>query len=388
MPFPILGLSVVEFVVLVALASAASALVIVFLFRRIRSYGDYAYTNARVSAMKGRTFRKEKLNTLVNSRDLQNLIGLLEDSSVSIYLREVEVEDPRDLELSLRKYSSDSYDKLISIAPEAIDDILQEIESVSTIKNIKTILSGKHAGAPRNRIEERLYPRGNLPDEVYERALDAGGVKEAAESFEETRYWDSMKEALDEFEETGSLLPLWSSLEEGYWRGVWRKIKISSAENKDVLKKAVGTEIDLENMMKVLRCKAGGVDPESIRGQLVPIHSGIDGGTLERATEAEHLEEALTVLSDSDYEGVVSDARNAFNTENSILALERTIQEFLLRRLRTLAIQHSTGAGPLIAFLYERNAEVKNLTTIANGKSEGLDSEEIERRILAPEVRR
>lgn len=379
---------IVEFIILFAISAAAAALLIAFLFRRIRRYGDYAYTNARVGAMKGDLFRKEELDPLVQSRNLQNLLSMLEDSPYSPYLRDIEEPDPQNVEPSMNHHLADSYSKIYSIAPEEIKEIFQEMEKIIEIKNIKTILTGKYAEIPPEEIEERLFPRRFLPEEVYERALDAEDIDEAATAFEETEYWDPINKALTELEETGKLLPVWFNLEKKYWSEIWYKIRVSSSKSANVIQKAIGTEIDLKNMLTALRCKAEKVDPEEIDKYIIPIHLELESQTLDRAIESEDVEEALAVLEDSAYGEIISEARTEYEETGSVFAIERAMKEFLLRKLRTLSIQHSTGAGPLIAFFHEKKTEVKNLTGIVNGKAEDLEPEEIREKLVAPEVER
>lgn len=377
----------VEFIIIFAIAAAASSLILVFIFRRVRRYGDYAYTNARIHAMKRDLFRKEKLEPLVKAPDMQSLLNLMKDSHYSPYLEKIEKVSPKNIEIRLNNHLYDSYRKILTLAPEGLKEIFKQMGRILEVKNIKTILISKFAGVPPEEIEEKLFPRKYLSDEVYDRAIEAESFREAAAAFEETEYWEIIDEALTEFEETGSLYPIWFGLEQRYWKNVWRFARSSSARYSKIVRKAISMKIDVLNILTVLRCKMDGVDPQDIERFTVDAMTEVKSQDLKRAMEAEDIQTAIRNLEGTPYGDALSEAMVGREEIKSIFFLEKTLERVLVRKLRTLAIQYNSNAGPIAAFPYEKETEVKNLIRVVNGVNEGLDPDDIREKFIEPELK-
>lgn len=375
-----------EYIILFTLGAAVSALLIGFLFKQIRRYGAYAYANARVNAMKGRLFKDDKLEPLIQTQNLQNLFRKLEDSEYSTYLEKIEELTSVNVERSLNHHLADVHEKISKIAPEDVKTIFQEMEKIHEIENLKTILVDRFIGKTPEETEKKLLPKKFLSEETYAKAIRAENISNAILAFENTEYGGPLEEASTEFEERKNLLPLLLSLEKKYWRKIWKTSKESNAKYSKTIQKVLSKKIDIQNILIVLRCKSQEVDSEDIKELVIPIDSELKRRILEKAIEAKSWEETFTVLEDSPYKKALSEARKKYENTKSISSSEKILNEFLLRKLRALSIEHYTEAGPLIGFFYEKNFEVKNLITIVNGKAEGLETEEIKEYLVTPEV--
>ncbi|GEM_PF-2435663 len=379
--------SIVEFIIIFSLSAAASALILVFIFRRIRRYGDYAYTNARIHAMKRHLFRKEKLKPLSKAPDLQSLLNLMKDSNYAPYLDKMEKVSPQNIEMRLNGHLYDSYRKILSLAPEEIREIFKQMGKILEVKNIKTVLIGKYAGVQPEDIERKLFPRKYIPDEVYDRAIEAETLREAATAFEGTEYWKIIDEAMSEYEETGNLYPIWFGLEQEYWKNVWRFARSSSARYSKIVRKAIGMKIDFLNVLTVLRCKMDRVDPQDIERFTIDANTEMKPQVLKRAIEAEDVQTAIRNLEGTPYGEALSEAMIGRDEVKSIFFLEKIIEKVFVRKLRTLSIQYNSNAGPIAAFPYEKETEVKNLIRVVNGVEEGLDPDSIREKFIEPELK-
>lgn len=376
-----------KIIIVFSVAAGATALIVIFFFRRLRRYGDYAYANSRIHAMKRSMFRKGDLEPLLKAPDLQGLLNLIKDSPYSSHLEKLEKVSPAKIEERLNSHLVDSYRKVTFLAPDEIKGIFQQMEKALEVKNIKTILIGKFAGVPSEEIERKLLPGRYLPEEVYERAIEADNFREAAALLEETEYWDTIDEALTEFEETGSLYPIWFGLEQKYWRDVWRSARSSGARYSRVVRRAVGMKIDVLNILTVLRCKMDGVEPGEIERFTVEEYTEVDPQDLKRAMEAEDVQRAVRNLEGSPYGDALSEALVEREEIESAFFFEKILEEVLLSKLRSLAIEHNSDAGPLAVFPHEKESEVKNLTRIVNGVNEGLDPDSMREKLVEPSLK-
>lgn len=372
-----------ELIILLSISTGIFIILIIAIFRRIRRYGDYAYVNARISAMKSRLFRKEKLNPLIQTQNLQNFASLLEDSHYSQYLDSIEGLRARELEISINQQLSDTYDKISSLAPLEIREIFQEMVKILEIQSLKTIIGSKLKETTK---EKEVKLQKYLSERLHEKTSEAKNIDEVVESLKGTEYENWIKDGLSEYEKTRNPLSIWSKIEKGYWKKVWKTIKTSTAKYSNVTRKALGMKIDIQNILTVLRCKAEDVSADEIKNHIIPIHTKIDPRSIERAAESENLKKAAMLFEDTPYGNDISDLLNQYEGAELIFKIEINLQRSVLKKIRNLSTRYYSGAGPLTAFFFEKNMEVKNLTTIANGIEEGLESEEIEEKIIKPEV--
>lgn len=375
---------IVEYIILLALTVVGLAVGISLIFRWIRRYGAYSYATARVGAMKSTLFRKESLTPLIQVEGLPNLMSKFMKSPYSPYLEEVEEVNPPRLEHAFHIHLSDTYGKIVRFAPDEIRGVLQAMSKKFDVWNLKTIFTSKFAGIPPEEIKERILPRGLISQEVYDRAIEAENVADAAAMLEDTEYWPAISEALTESEEVGNPLPLETALEQYYWREVWRRLSTTEAKYAEVVREAIGTEIDIRNIKLALRRLVDEVPPEDTRKYIIPPHFALDSQSVERMMAAENVGGLITSLEGTPYKEALTGALHEYEETGSTFALEKALDEFLMRKIRGLSIQHYIGIGPLLAFLYEKEMEVRNLVTITNGKSEGLEPEELKRKLINP----
>ena len=141
-------------------------------------------------------------------------------------------------------------------------------------------------------------------------------------------------------------------------------------------------KIDIMNILTVLRCLNQNTGAKEIEKNHIPIYSKIEGENLERAMEMEDVKEAVVNLEDSYYGEKLSEALEDYRKTGSIFSFEKSLYEFFIKKMRTMSIQNSAGAGPLTAFFFRKRMEVRNLITITNGISENLSSEKINDKLI------
>ncbi|MBS3815876.1 MAG: V-type ATPase subunit, partial [Hadesarchaea archaeon] len=217
----------IEYVILIGIILGLSVIAITFLYRYVRRVGAYAYASARVNARKRTLLRGDRLDSLVQSRNVENLISLLGDTPYSKYIGEVGKQKTIELEQSFKKHLADTYVDISRFAPIEIKGIFETILTRFDIQNLRVLFAGVHAGLPSEEIKKKVIPYGNLDMDIFDRSLKSEEFSAAVSVFEETEYWPPISEKLSEFQDTGNLLPLESELEKYYWRKVWSKIRRS-----------------------------------------------------------------------------------------------------------------------------------------------------------------
>jgi V/A-type H+-transporting ATPase subunit C len=345
--------------------------------------GEYAYASARVSAMRGKMFRRERLERLIEARKLGEIIGVLEGTPYSPYVAKLKEITAPGLEGAFQENLVDTYATVVDLVPEEMQDIFQSIFKKFDVRNLKTVLISKHAGIPQAQISEMFVPTAFLSPSLLEEMIRAEDIPDAVRKLEGTEYWGALNEVLSEFEERKNLLSLLHALDRHFYEELWRKITYSRARHIEVMEALVGMQIDAVNIKITLRCKADRVPVDDILKHIIPCYFAIDESVVRRMAEATDVAAALGPLEGTDYAGPLKSAMPEYEETKSLLAFERALDELLLKRARTFSLgRYYLGVGPIVAFLIEKDVEVRNLVAVVNGKVEDLRREEIERCLI------
>lgn len=383
MQLPIPGIpEVVQYIILVALLAAALAIAISLLFRWIRTFGTYAYANARIGARKGDLFRRERLTRLLDSRDIAEVTGILQESHYSPYLAGREEMSLSGFEMAFQTHRAETYAEVADMVPDDMRGVFDEMLKIIDVRNIKTLLIYKQAGLPTEKTMEMISPGGFITPETLEHFFDAASVPELVGRLEGTEYWPPVHEALSEFEEGRNLLPLQHALDRHYYGELWKKIHVTRAKYIEVVKSLVGMQIDAQNIKIVLRCKADELTPEEIVRYVLPFYQELSEERVRRMAEAKDVAETIMMLEGTDYGRALSDRLSEYVDTKSLSGFEKALDNLLLKKARSIAVEYYIGVGPIIAFLLEKDIEIQNLTAIVNGKAEGLKPEEIEKHVI------
>lgn len=111
-------------------------IVIVWITKMVIDLAPYAYVNARIRSKEAKLFDDAKLNELIESGSLEELVGLLEDTDYGQYVIEVmnELKDPVAVEKALDMYLADLYGLIYRISPDSAKKVLKVFAKKFDIK--------------------------------------------------------------------------------------------------------------------------------------------------------------------------------------------------------------------------------------------------------------
>ena len=123
----IAGLPSNIFIILMVLAGIAIFLVlIIYIIKYLMENAPFAYVNARVRSMESRLLDSQKLSELIESGDIVEVIGILEDTDYGTYI--TTSNDALLIEKSLDMHLAHVYKVLSDISPGKSKKILKLFE--------------------------------------------------------------------------------------------------------------------------------------------------------------------------------------------------------------------------------------------------------------------
>ncbi len=332
---------------------------------KLREIIPFAYPNARIRAKEGHLIDEDKYRELADSRSLEEVTSILEESDYNI----PEEINSKTLENTLDKELIQTYQTLSNILPKNVRPIFEHLKREWDIKNLIVILKAKESGTDP---QPYLTEVGELTD-LFEDIISS---EEPSEPLKDTRYYQAVRDY--QVEEDKKVSELETELYEDYYNELKEKLE----DNKD-LKEYFGKQIDLKNISFILRGKVSNMDKERIQ------NSVIGGGTLNQQTldkmiQAENIDTAISVLEGTEYFESISDITGQGLEKAE--TIERSLMNYNVKMGRDISIQQPIGLGPTIGYISRKKAEIKNLKAIITGVKNNLPSDKIKKFLVGMEA--
>jgi len=136
--------------------------------------------------------------------------------------------------------------------------------------------------------------------------------------------------------------------------------------------------VDAKNILTTLRLRVRGKKRSFLNGRLIP-HGSIDTRYFEEGFDL-NLEGFARCIVFSPLSSILVQADRAEDAEEQIALIERSIEEHMLKYLRE-SVFVTFGVEPLLAYLWEKEIENKNLRTILIAKLSGVPASTIKKQI-------
>src|SRR5215211_5933785 len=312
--------------------------------------------------LRGRMLTKGELQTLAESRDIEELVTRTKNT---VYLDALaKLTKPytaEKVEGALREYLVNMHAKMVTIAGGST--ILDAYFVKYITMNLKLVLKGKALG----KTYEELLPKINLRAEelvgrrdLVIKALVAKDLDEAVASYKEKRDVRLFDTFLDH--------ALYHALD---------RALATDAQSQDV-KKLVSTDIDSYNVLAVLRGKFWGLSQQDITDLIVTTTPKVTRESIQKMINTEKLSEAIGELNNTVYRDIVP--QNASNDIDAIMQLEAGFESVAHKRVVS-SFRAVFTVAIMLSALKLMMIEVKNLASIAAGVEQKVPAETIMSRL-------
>jgi V/A-type H+-transporting ATPase subunit C len=336
----------------------------------------YAYSNARVRAMRTLLLSRAQVAELVDVEGASSVVELLErtpykDDLVSLSLK---FKGPELVELALAKNFARTAQKLVRITPEQDRPVVEAMLKRWDVHNIRTVLMAKYLGKPAAELEAFVVPAGRLQQKEIKAMADADGLEAAVAAIGATEYGSVLKRALKQNKTIHEML---AELDRYYFETMSERIMGMSSDPQ--VGEMLRSEIDARNIMNVLRCKRARMEPRRIRELIIA------GGNLPR-------QKLVDMSEDDDTESAAAEivkhyplqkALDRYREDRSLARLEIALESMIAERsLKTLQ-RSILSLGAIVGFLYLKEQEIGNVRKVMRGKEFGMEKEKIKEMIVA-----
>ncbi|MDP8217386.1 MAG: V-type ATPase subunit [Candidatus Theseobacter exili] len=341
----------------------------------MRSLARYASANAKTRARLGKLLSREEYERLSSANEISGFLDVLRGTVYRDLVKDTRSEeDLPELELLLWGKEMNSckevYRDLRGIPGKFAEILLEKYE----IQQLLIVLRMKFDNREfdRNCIIPRLEVLHPLP---LEKILESTSLEQAILYLERTPYREPLVKGWEGFKKTGAFFFLEWSLEKDHYIKLGEIADKLSNNDKKIVKRLIGLEVDLLNIARVIRFKKYyQISAGEIAEFLLPY-----GWQVRRQVLVESFLEgdASSLLKElkKGPAGQLASFAEGTNRKGTLLILESVLWRLMAQEARSALMKFPFTIGTEIAYLNLMRIEIRNLKIILGIKSRNVDKD-------------
>ena len=328
----------------------------------------YAAISARVRAMYSVSLSPQELLRLSDVPDFPSLIVQLKHTAYGPYLENLKDKDitPRQVDLQIKGRLADSYYGVIHMAPEHAQPLLKQLYRNFELENLKAVLRGIVTNSSWDKIEEVLFPLGLMTVLPAQAMVESGSVGAAVELLHGTVYEDTLSFAMKRYGTEQNLFPLEVALDLYYWRQLWREAKRLQGMDRDQALRIVGSLIDMNNLMWVIRYRVyHQLSEEELINYTLPFGFRVRDADVRAIAAGADISSVVQRV----YPGVSDVSELLEEPRGGLPQLEIKLKRYIMKQCVTAFSGNPFHIGVPLAFLILSDLEIQDLTVLIEAKS-------------------
>jgi vacuolar-type H+-ATPase subunit C/Vma6 len=310
---------------------------------------------------------------MLRAKDLAEVSEFLLKSDYSTELSKIPVKelDAPQMEKTFYQKLSERFSFLVQITSGKTREVLEEYYKGIEVENIKRIIEAMHG---KEKIDEdRLIPIPRKYQTVnFSALLGTRTIREMIDLLKETPY-RSLRDIVDLYEEYNNPLILEAHVEKTHYNNFWAKLE--KASDKDEVKKLIGTEIDLKNLLYIFSFKHMKMKQDLLQEMLINIYYRLPKNLIPELINTSY-ESIPKVLTWPPYVELAKKVVDLLD-KKMLTEAENIFSEYSYSYAEIERIRKPNNFAYIFAYLFLCFKEARNLTTLAIGKQLNLDEEKI-----------
>lgn len=342
----------------------------------------YAAISTRVRAMYSDLLTPQEVTRLSDSPDFVSLVGALKSTPYGKYISGLKDTDltPRRVILQVRQRLADSYSSVVQQAPEQTRPLIKQMYRYFEVGNLKAVLRSIQTVSSWNsdvavwdRVREVLFPFGSFASIPAQAMVDSGNIASAVDLLKGTPYEATMSFAMKRFSTEQNLFPLEVALDLAYWRGLWGEIKNLTGRDRDMGVKLIGSLLDLNNLMWVIRYKIyHKLSEEELINYTLPFGYRVRDEDVRAIAAGSDIATVVSRI----YPGIADVNTLLEHPQSGLPKLEHQLKQQVMKQCVSAFIGYPFHIGLPLAYLILSDFEVQDLVVLIEAKSSKLKDEE------------
>jgi len=370
------------------------------------SAGDYAYTNAKIGALRSRMLTQGEFRSLIEVASVEDMLTLLKGTYVGKEISKLQDASILNIEGMLYSSLAQEYERIVKGLRREPKAAMDRLYKKLGGEVVKAILRLKHAGVPPEVIRSSypIFTTRDLTEDRIQKMIEAQDVRELVETLKGTDYYKPLSKALPSYTEDGSPAVLTSALDSFLYQNLWGAVSALSTRDRAVARELIGMEIDLRNVLAAFRLR--GSDVSAAEAYFIPVRYRVRREVLTAILGLRHLGQITTELPHFGYTSLIAsllkdydslsrelpfgmryapasaEAAREYEGIASVLPLEIALRRHMIKLYQRAFRGDRFHIGVPMAHLFLRENEIRNIITALKLKEAGVEAEKIERMMV------
>jgi V/A-type H+-transporting ATPase subunit C len=287
---------------------------------------------------------------------------------------------PRRVILQIRNRLSDSYSSVVQQAPEQTRPLVRQLFRYFEVGNLKAVLRSIQTVSSWNsdiaawdRVREVLFPFGSFSTIPAQAMVESGSVVAAVELLRGSPYEATMSFAMRRFSTEQNLFPLEVALDLNYWRRLWAEVKKLSGKDREMGLKIIGSLLDLNNLMWVIRYKIyHNLSEEELINYTLPFGYRVRDEDVRAIAAGADIASIVSRI----YPNISHASEFLDHPESGLPKLEHLFKQQVMRQCVAAFIGDPFHIGLPLAYLLLSDFEIQDLVVLIEAKSSKLKDED------------
>lgn len=342
---------------------------------------QYAAVNARIKAIMGKMLTTDDYKKIINASTVQEVFNYLYNNTYYHTCLEglngVEIHR-REMELTLKKSFINDYRVIYRYLQSDSKDFFKQLFAKFEIEDLKMLLRTILVENNEGYLKKSLIYLGVYTDIDINLLTSIKSYQDLLAAFENTDYYKILSRFTDSYEKERNLFPIEMSLDFQYFSSLEKLAKKLSSADYKYVEDLIGTQVDLLNIQWIYRIKKYyNLSPGEILNYILPFHHKLSRENLRNMADVDKPEEIVKYIANKQYQEVF----NAAIEENNVI-FERYFLSYILSKSKSVKRTSFYNIGNIIAYLFIKEYEIRDIITIVEGVRYSLNTSEIKKYLI------
>ncbi|HLG23451.1 MAG TPA: ATP synthase A1 subunit C [Candidatus Nanoarchaeia archaeon] len=343
--------------------------------------GFYPYTYVRTAVMRSLLFNTDDYQKMLKM-SFNEIAKFLQDSTYKNEINSLasKYSGAELLELALNQNLSSTYSKLLRISSPEMREVVSEYLKRKDFDDIKTILRGKFTNSEEERVLKSLNGAGTLSMEFLAQLLKKESVEDIIKGSKIVKI-EELKKEISEFRQSNNLAALENSLDRIYYSQMLSFSQRLSKQGQ-IFKNFLLKEVETANILTIFRLKKANAGAEMIKNYLIFSGDKSKDRKIISLASAENIESLSGQFQKTEFRDIIKKGMEEYDKNGSLITLEIGMQKHLLQQSVSLLHLNLLSVDVMLAYMFAKDIEARNLKILIKGKELGLSEEFIESQLV------
>ncbi len=333
------------------------------------SASKYAYGVARVRAKRAFMLKPEDYEALLRAPNIHQALSHLR--SVSDLGTDIpQTEDMYEIE----KYLTNRFVEILRTLTKSVEEktaraFLERVLMKYEYETLKALLKAKFLEVPESEATLMALPLGRYSGALYTSLLSAKNIDQAIDLVPEAELKVILKEASREARSLKSPLPIEVTIDKWLYTQLYELTERLKGDDKKWAKHLLGIEIDVKNILVLVRGKVLGLQPSVIEKMWLPLCYKLSFDVKSLATQP--LSSILQAIAAGYYGKAVSPLTR------DVVEVEKGLETLWVKENEKVFLHYPFTLGLIYAYANLKYAELKDMRALLFSKIMNLPPQKV-----------